>query len=127
MAIFENSNQAAAFWWRISQGQLDAETIAKLKDVAYEIALDVFETRYDPARQRAEAALKAVGFKGRRYKYQGLKELAESTDDDVLPPKDAAGVLGITAERLPDDFDEKTAAKSAERFRARARARNKRN
>lgn len=120
MALFENSNQAADFWWRISQGQLDAGTIAKLKDVAYEIALDVFETSYDPARKRAEAALKAVGFKGRRYKYQGLKELAESTDNDVLPPRDVAGVLGMTSERLPEGFDEKIAAKSAERFRARA-------
>lgn len=126
MATLNNSNQAAEFWWRVSNGQLDAETLATLREVAYDIAFSVFETQYDPARKRAEAALKAVGFNGRRHKYQGLKELATSSDNSVMPPRDVAGVLGITAERLPEDFDEKIAAKSAERFRARARARAKR-
>ncbi|HMW57440.1 MAG TPA: hypothetical protein PKA47_17780 [Accumulibacter sp.] len=125
MAVFENSNQAAAFWWRIANDKLTPEMMETLREVAYTIAWDVFETQYDPAEKRTRAALKAVGFNGRRYKYPGLKEKATAPDRGNLSDRDIAWLVGATEQNLPDDFDEKKAAKSAERFQKRARAKKK--
>jgi len=121
MAIFENSNQAAAFWWQIANNKLTPELMETLREVAYTIACDVFETQYDLAEKRTRAALKAVGFNGRRYKYPGLKELATTQDRGALTDRDVAWLVGATERNLPDDFSEEKAAKSAERFKKRAR------
>lgn len=116
--LFKDNHDALSFWQRVAGGDLDAETIERLKEVAYEIAQEVFEKGHDPAARRAEAALQSVGWAGRSEKYPGLKDLALKELQD-MSPTDVAAIGGLVLPDLPKEYDEKVAAKSVRAYRSR--------
>lgn len=89
--LFKDNQEAQAFWGRITKGDMDAETLEKLKDVAYEISHAAFYDEYDNAARRAEATLKAVGRYGRSEKVPGLKNLALN----IMPGEEAPYLASV--------------------------------
>lgn len=110
MPIFTNNHAAAAFWQKVADGNLDDDVKELLPHVATEILHAVFHTEYIVHARRNDAAKEAVGFFGKTEKYPGIHETAKELSGLSAP--DQAGVWALVSRFVPEDFDEKVAAKT---------------
>ena len=70
------TNEALARWKRVAAGERDVDLDLWVQHVAKAVVSGVFEAVFDHAARRPEAALVAVGWRGRLKPHQELDELA---------------------------------------------------
>ena len=100
------TNEAHALWSRIAAGEKGADLDAWIQQVARELVAKVFTDDFDIPARRADAAQKAVGFRGRRNAYAEFDALVNSAPEDAgyMAQSFADGAsLVIEPEAMPID------------------------
>ena len=70
------SDDALDRWRRLAAGERDGDLDAWVRQIAGVVVAEVFEAKFDHAARRAEAAQRAVGWRGRLNPHRELDDLA---------------------------------------------------